>query len=244
MKQKLLLSTLALSLSTLGMSSWANEHGHAVTQVQPWTQSQWNITLAELPMGNAREGEKLHREALCMTCHGAQGIAPSRNAPSLAGNTPEYTVKTLLDYQSGLRNEGDGKSAVMQAAAHALSLQDMTNLGAYYAEQTIPSNAAAVLASQPEQATQVERLVRKGDARRMITPCASCHGVHGEGNQITPALAGQTPHYFVRTMQAYKNGHRFNDINAGMSQFTHDLTDAEIDALAQYYASLIRTKGE
>jgi len=168
-----------------------------------------------------------------MTCHGENGVAPSRNAPSLAGNTIDYTFKTLKDYQSGLRNEGHGKSAVMIAAAQSLTQQDMADLAYFYAEQTLkPKTPAQALSSS------TERLVRKGDVKRMITPCASCHGAHGEGNEITPALAGQTAHYFIRTMKAYKIKHRTNDINQGMGQFTHDLTDEEIHALADYYASL------
>ena len=238
MKQTMLTRAIFCVTAAFSVSVMANEHGHSESSAAAWTLSQWDQTQRAMPAGNAMNGETLHRNAMCMTCHGAQGIAPSRNTPSLAGNTPEYTFKMLLDYQSGLRNEGDGKSAVMQAAAYSLTQQDMADLAAYYASQSIPkSNAMAAV--DPK----IDRLVRKGDASRMITPCASCHGAHGEGKDITPALAGQTPHYFIRTMQAYKAGHRNNDINEGMSQFTHDLTDAEIEALAHYYATL-QSKGK
>ncbi|BBP42980.1 c-type cytochrome [Thiosulfativibrio zosterae] len=238
MKKTLFISTLALSLGAFAHLSLANEHG--ANLATPWTLPQWNATQSAMPLGDALKGEKLHRDAMCMTCHGAHGIAPSRNVPNLADNTPEYTFKMLLDYQSGLRHEGDGKSAVMQAAAHALSQQDMADLAVYYAQQTLPKTDAA----KPTEFAKVDRLVRKGDASRMITPCASCHGAHGEGNEVTPALAGQTPHYFIRTMHAYKAGHRTNDIHEGMGQFTHDLTDAEITALADYYAALDSGKGK
>jgi len=44
---------------------------------------------------------------------------------------------------------------------------------------------------------------------------------------------------FIRHMKAYQSGKRHNDVNSGMAQFTTDLTDAEIQALADYYASFI-----
>lgn len=232
MKRTLLISALALG-TTLSQMAWAENHGHATPKVAAWTLTQWNQTVAAMPQGNAINGGKLHKQAMCMTCHGENGIAPSRNAPSLAGNTVEYNFKTLMDYQSGLRHEGDGKSSVMIAAAHDLTHQDMADLAEFYAQKNLAPQAATIAATPA-----IDRLVRKGDANRMIVPCASCHGAHGEGNEITPALAGQTPEYFVRTMQAYKHKHRSNDINEGMAQFTYDLTDAEIQALADYYVSL------
>lgn len=232
MKRTLLIGALALG-TTLSQMAWAENHGHSTPAVEAWTLTLWHQTVANMPPGNPINGAKLHKQAMCMTCHGENGVAPSRNAPSLAGNTVEYSFKTLMDYQSGLRNEGNGKSSVMIAATHDLSHQDMSDLAEFYAQQTLAPKAATTTT-----APAIDRLVRKGDASRMIVPCASCHGAHGEGNKITPSLAGQTPDYFVRTMQAYKHKHRSNDINEGMAQFAYDLTDAEIQALADYYASL------
>jgi cytochrome c553 len=230
MKKTLLISALALATS---FSQLAQANESHQPKAQAWTLTQWNETARQMPQGNSVAGAKLHKYALCITCHGENGVAPSRNAPSLAGNLESYTFKTLKDYQSGLRNEGDGKSDVMRAAAHHLTDQDMADLASFYAEQKAQAKV-------PEKAVSKAtlRLVKKGDVSRMITPCASCHGVHGEGHDLAPALAGQTAHYFVRTMQAYKNLKRTNDINAGMAQFTYDLTDEEIQALADYYATL------
>ncbi|MDG6774098.1 c-type cytochrome [Thiomicrorhabdus sp. ZW0627] len=225
---------ILLSLVSLSANAFAS--GHNLPEATAWTQIEWDRTASEMPQGDITRGAELHKTGLCITCHGEHGIAPSRNAPSLAGNTPTYIYKTLLDYQSGLRNEGDGKASVMFAATQPMSKQDMADLATYYATKTVPAKPSAGMDAQ------IDRLVRKGDVSRMITPCASCHGAHGEGHDEVPALAGQTAHYFVRTMHAYKNGHRKNDINEGMSQFTHDLTEAEIEALAEYYASLKSAK--
>lgn len=233
MKKQLFVALFSAGTFMIG-SAMAADHA---PKTEPWTPMQWSKTLDKMPQGDIQRGADLHRSGLCMTCHGENGVAPSRNAPSLAAQPVEYTYKTLMDYKSGLRNEGDGKASLMHAATQPMSIQDMADLAVYYADQSL---LPRVESKKVDPA--IDRLTRKGDMSRMIVACASCHGAKGEGNGVTPALAGQTPEYFVRTMQAYKNKHRTNDLNEGMAQFTYNLTDAEIDALADYYASF--GKGE
>ena len=136
----------------------------------------------------------------------------------------------LLDYKSGLRSE-DERSKLMTAAVEPMSEQDMADVAAYYA--SLPAHAATLKAKPQADA---ERLVRKGDPTRLITPCASCHGVKGHGGkEAAPALAGQSETAFIRTMKLYKNGERYNDVNKAMAQFAAKLTDEEIRQLAAYY---------
>lgn len=232
MKRKLL--TLIICAFPLLSASVLASSQHN-TDVEPWQQSQWNKIERQMPTGDVARGEQLHRDNLCMSCHGDKGEAPSRNTPSLVGNQVVYLYKSLIDYQQGRRNEGHGKAKVMQAATHDLSLQDMADLAVFYAAQT----AQPMLSDHPHQVSpETLKLVKKGDMQRMITPCASCHGTHGEGQKAVPALAGQSEDYFVRTMLAYKDGRRKNDIAEGMAQFVYELTDEEIKALATYYANL------
>ncbi len=66
--------------------------------------------------------------------------------------------------------------------------------------------------------------------------CAGCHGSDGiSGNPAVPSLAGQQAVYTVVQLKAYKEGSRkdttMNGIAAGLS-------DADIENLAAYYASL------
>jgi cytochrome c553 len=141
---------------------------------------------------------------------------------------PPY--KILLDYQSGLRSE-DERSKLMTAAVEPMSQQDMADVAVYYA--SLPAHEAT--AKAPVQA-DAERLVRQGDPTRLLTPCASCHGVKGQGGkEAAPALAGQSEKAFIRTMTLYKNGARDNDVNKAMAQFAGKLTDEEIRQLAVYY---------
>ena len=65
--------------------------------------------------------------------------------------------------------------------------------------------------------------------------CAACHGTDGNSiNPDWPMLAGQHPKYVVQQLQAFKSGER-NDPN--MSAMVSNLSDADMAALAAFYAS-------
>lgn len=65
--------------------------------------------------------------------------------------------------------------------------------------------------------------------------CAACHGANGvSSNPAWPSLAGQSKDYLVSALKAYKSGTRNN---AMMTAVAKDLSDADIENLAAYYAS-------
>jgi len=66
--------------------------------------------------------------------------------------------------------------------------------------------------------------------------CAACHGQNGiSPNDIWPNLAGQKEGYLVAQMKAFRDGQRANPMMAPMAA---PLSDADIDDLAAFYASL------
>ncbi|MDR9499469.1 MAG: c-type cytochrome [Hydrogenovibrio sp.] len=214
----------------------AGGHGEK-PDAAPWTHQSLNQTLNDMPQGNVERGQTVHTQMMCASCHGENGQSPSRNFSSLNGQTPEYTMKMMLDYRDARRWEDYGQANIMVKLAQAMSDQEIADVAAFYADQSL-SDWEIQQNLSDERFKMADRLVRKGDASRLLVPCSSCHGVNGQGNGITPALAGQVPEYFQRTMQAYKDGERHNDVSQGMSQLAKPLTDAEIEALAQYYANL------
>ncbi|WP_313492825.1 c-type cytochrome, partial [Achromobacter animicus] len=81
------------------------------------------------------------------------------------------------------------------------------------------------------------RLDVDGDGARAVPACANCHGLRGMGEgPLLPRLAGQSREYFTDQMNAFRNGSRQNDDVGVMRAFSQRLTDAEIQALAAYYA--------
>lgn len=124
---------------------------------------------------------------------------------------------------------------MMAGLAKPLDDQKMADLAAFYAEQPLPSGSQSTSASDGGAQT----LVWRGDGKRLLAPCASCHGRSGQGSIVdVPALSGQQTAYFSQTIQAYKTGKRANDIYKRMRLIAEQLTDEEITALANYYAAM------
>lgn len=220
MKKLILVALCGASLSGLVA---ANEAQSTASQ---WTASSLREALAERPVGDATRGAELNSAHMCASCHGYKGVPPTPRWPATAGQLESYTYKMLLDYKDQARLEDD-RANVMTAVAEMLSKQDMSDLAAYYASLEAP-----VLADKP-----VPALVREGDPERLITPCASCHGLNGQGGiKGTPAIAGQSAEVLKRALEFYQSGERASDLYSVMRQAALRLTADEIDALANYYS--------
>ncbi len=75
--------------------------------------------------------------------------------------------------------------------------------------------------------------------RATAAMCANCHGTDGrttDGSAI-PSLVGMPKDYMVLQMKAFKDGTRPATV---MHQITKGLTDAQINTIANYYASTKR----
>lgn len=67
------------------------------------------------------------------------------------------------------------------------------------------------------------------------TVCQTCHGATGIAiSPIYPNLAGQHEDYLVMSLKGFRDGTRENAI---MSGFATNLSDADIEDLAAWYAS-------
>lgn len=210
-------------------------HGAPASRPPALQPGELRALLASMPRGDAARGQRLHAQQFCASCHGAQGVAPTAHWPHVAGQRADYTYKMLVDYQRGIRQEGE-RARLMHDVTQGMAPQDMADIAAWYATLPLPVEP---LTPRPAVTVPVAQLVRHGDPVRLITPCASCHGVQGQGGRPgSPALAGQNPQYFVRTLQQYHGGQRDNDPKRGMRAFAQRLTADEVDALATHYADL------
>jgi len=200
----------------------------------PMTPAIWRQHLASMPTGDPGRGEKLHRSLFCASCHGDQGVAPTANWPHLAGQKAIATFKALLDYQQGTRS-GTASADLMKDAADGVMPQEMADLAAFYARQ----KGHDAMPGKPS----VPLLVRQGDPKRLITPCASCHGAVGQGGRFEAgALAGQHAGYLAEALKEFKAGIRKRDLQGSMRQPSAQLTDAEIESLATHYAGQLLKK--
>jgi cytochrome c553/uncharacterized protein (DUF302 family) len=82
------------------------------------------------PFGDAEKGERMYRRE-CRTCHGSDGYGrPSKEAPPLAGQHPEYLYTTMRNFQTKFRihaNDREDETFV------GLKDEDFINLTAYLA---------------------------------------------------------------------------------------------------------------
>lgn len=65
--------------------------------------------------------------------------------------------------------------------------------------------------------------------------CISCHGMEGQGNFETPAIAGLDEEYILDRLRNFCKGGK--TIDGMMNTYTEDRTDQELRDLAAFWAS-------
>lgn len=78
--------------------------------------------------GDAAKGKE--KSVMCQSCHGAVGISPAPQFPTLAGQYESYLIQALEQYRSGER-----KNTMMTGMAAPLKDDDIADLAAWYASQ-------------------------------------------------------------------------------------------------------------
>ncbi|MBB5208904.1 c-type cytochrome [Chiayiivirga flava] len=184
------------------------------------------------------------KAAACAACHGVDGNSVDPQYPKLAGQNERYIARQLALYKSGGR-----ENAIMVGFASTLSPQDMRDLGAHFASQTVRAGIAdeTPIADGPNKDRKFyevgQALYRGGDAKRGIPACMACHGPTGHGNAgaAYPALAGQHAGYTALALQHFREGKvwgKNETLNTIMGDVARPLTDEEIQALSTYIEGL------
>ncbi len=185
-------------------------------------------TRALLRAADPARGKALAQEQDCAKCHGQAGISEDPDDPNIAGQMASYAFKQLMDYKSKHRS-----NRRMYRRIKDLEAAQMADLAAYFASLPTPPAENADQAS-----AETLKLVFKGDPKRMLKPCASCHGRDGLGGKHDSAtLVGLRRNYFILTMEQFQEEERVNDVYSRMRLIATALTEEEIAALADYYAA-------
>lgn len=85
------------------------------------------VASAPTLIGDAKRGQQL--TYTCQGCHGVTGYRnayPNFHVPKIGGQSPQYLINALTEYQQGKR-----KHPTMQAQAQGFSAQDIADIAAF-----------------------------------------------------------------------------------------------------------------
>ena len=185
---------------------------------------------AQIPKAAAKSAPA--DNAPCAACHGAKGEgSAAAHVPRIAGQSAEYLQKQLDDYASGARD-----NAIMANFAKPLSEEQRQEFAKRYAAMSAPFLAEA--APGQKQLARGHRLAYQGDENLRVQACNACHGPDGAGVlHAAPYLAGQSSEYIGTALKAFQSGSRKNDAGELMRSVAARLADADIAAVAAYFAN-------
>lgn len=165
----------------------------------------------------------------CDRCHGtADAPAVSPHVPRLGGQSRAYLLRALREYRSNRRQSG-----FMEPVAVALLDGHLEALADYYAALAEPPYPHKPVGD----AELGQRLAYQGDPTRDVPACLSCHGQPKRAD--VPVLAGQAAPYIKQQLALWRSGGR-QQTSYGqlMGRVAKRLTDAQVDAVAAYFAGL------
>lgn len=197
------------------------------------------VSIPICPAGS--EAESISAQALkaktdyCKTCHGieGQGFRGSFPMPRLAGQQPEYLANQLQAFIDRRRT-----NPVMFNVAHVLEPEMVKALAAHFKDLNPRPLGGGSKSFPPEG----KKLYEEGVPNANVPPCASCHGADAKGADAFPRLAGQLPDYVLRKLTNWdkERGQKKEepDNSAIMQPIAHELTEAQIRAVAAYVSQL------
>jgi len=173
--------------------------------------------------------------AYCKTCHGVsgQGFRGAFPMPRLAGQQPEYLVNQLQAFIERRRT-----NPVMFNVAHVLSPSMLTALAAHFKDLD-----PKPLGGAPKELVAAgKKIFEEGVPSAEVPPCATCHGPEAKGADQFPRLAGQLNDYVAKKLLNWSKERGQDpakpDNSAIMQPIAHNLTEAQVKAVAAYLSYL------
>src|ERR1700693_1690589 len=173
----------------------------------------------------------------CKTCHGVsgQGFRGAFPMPRLAGQQPEYLENQLQAFIDRRRT-----NPVMFNVAHVLSPSMLTALATHFKDLN-PKRLGGAGAPK-ELVAAGKKIYEDGVPSAEVPPCATCHGPEAKGADAFPRLAGQLHDYIYRKLTNWEKERGQDpakpDNSAIMQPIAHNLTEAQIKAVAAYLSYL------
>jgi len=193
------------------------------------------LLFAALLATHARAADVTTLVKQCEDCHGKNGVSEWDDVPTISGISAPVHGDFLLAYQEKARTcrkskfrQGDKSrpETDMCATAGELSPADVEALANYFAERPF---VAAKQSFDAQKAAEGKKLHARD--------CAKCHANGGrDPADDASILGGQHLKYLQQAFADYKSGERPQ--TKKMADKLVKWTDAEVEAVAHYYASL------
>jgi cytochrome c553 len=195
--------------------------------------------------GDAKAGAQ--KAAVCLACHGANGVSVAPTFPRLAGQRADYLYHRLVSFKQADPKDAYYSKSPMTAIAAALSDGDARNLASYFSAQMPQVTDVPIAAASAERGAA---LFYGGDPTQGVPPCQGCHGVAASGvtsrgnpYAAYPSLRGQYGPYVIARLTNFREGLPHDTSNDFiMAGVAHTLDDESIQALAAWISSLTPTK--
>jgi cytochrome c553 len=166
------------------------------------------------------------RAAVCVACHGENGIPPDKTFPVIWGQHQGYLYLQLRDFKLGTR-----KNDAMAPLVEAMDREDMMALAEYFSKKPWPD------LTQPGARDGVAQRAQRTNTS---VGCTGCHLAQYQGAGTQPRLAGQAKEYLAKSMMDFRTRERAN--NLGMSTLMIATPEENLAAMAEYLAGLQLTK--
>ncbi len=179
------------------------------------------LLLALLWAAPAAADELAAQAALCVTCHGENGLPADNTIPIINGQEYYYLYTQLKDFKAGRR-----ANVVMSGIVQNLDREQMKALAQHFSAQSWPRTGYRT----------PEGVARQATAGLGAGQCVQCHLGGYEGSGAVPRLAGQFPTYLERTMLDLKGKIRGNAPDK--SSLFRTYAEEDIVAMAEYLGGL------
>ncbi len=171
----------------------------------------------------------------CKTCHGisGQGFRGAYPMPRLAGQQPQYLENQLQAFIDRRRT-----NPVMFNVAHVLGPAMLPALAGHFHDLN-----PRPLGGAPRNLVDAgKQIYQNGIPGANVPACATCHGPDAKGAELFPRLAGQLDDYIIRKLLNWDKERgqdpRNPDTSAIMEPIAHNLTEAQVKAVAAYLSYL------
>jgi cytochrome c553 len=188
---------------------------------------------------DAATGKQLFMTRTCFACHGKDGAKAILMYPNLAGQSQAYLYEQMKDIAAGKRVSGPDargypRTQAMKDVMGIVSDEELKTIAAWLS--TLPPPPI-----KPGDAAKAA----EGSALYAKSGCVGCHGPSG-AKPIAgyPIVGGQKQNYLALQIKEIRDGVRANGRSRVMRAIIARLSDANIDALAEYLSQVNRAAGK